>query len=464
MTMKTDRFQIVAGLVALAATVALAQQAARPADVPNVPPRGPLTVDAAAITEILGRHQGAAGLRGQGVRRASDRQLSGVHHGDARRRALRLRRPQQLAAGRPGHGQRPAARRQEQRRAGRRIHRVRDDGQPARGGVRRRHALSWCIRRASRRIATPMATALPRSRGRSSAGWASASISAAPITRSTASSLASTAGSTSPSATTASSRPWAATGARSRCAAAATCACVPTAPGSRSTHAARATTTTSRSIRILNLFARGNTNDGGGWDIRLNHFVAGAQYGYPSLFRNFGDEVVAPLADYGGGSGTGMLFIQDPGLPAPFGDALYSVDWGTNFVYRHPLKPRGATFTAGQEVFLGLPRPTDIAIDGGLEALRGKLEGRAVSLRRRADRLHRPADLPWREGLADSRHQGRDATRGSSSSSRRPIRCTAASRSTSSSGAGRRPSASRCSRSACSAPGRWRRACRRSSR
>ena len=114
----------------------------------------------------------------------------------------------------------------------------------------------------------------------------------------------------------------------------------------------------------LNLFARGNTNDGGGWDIRLNHFVEGAKYGYPSLFRNFGDEVIAPLADYGGGSGTGMLFIQDPGLPAPFGDTLYSVDWGTNFVYRHPLQPRGATFTAGQEVFLGLPRPTDIAIDG----------------------------------------------------------------------------------------------------
>jgi putative membrane-bound dehydrogenase-like protein len=114
----------------------------------------------------------------------------------------------------------------------------------------------------------------------------------------------------------------------------------------------------------MNLFARGNTNDGGGWDIRLNHFVAGARYGYPSLFRNFGDEVVAPLADYGGGSGTGMLFVQDPGLPAPFGDTLYSVDWGTNYVYRHPLQPRGATFTAGQEVFLGLPRPTDIAIDG----------------------------------------------------------------------------------------------------
>ncbi len=116
---------------------------------------------------------------------------------------------------------------------------------------------------------------------------------------------------------------------------------------------------------FLNLFARGNTNDGGGWDIRLNHFVAGGKYGYPSLFRNFGDEVIAPLADYGGGSGTGMLFVQDPGLPAPFGDTLYSVDWGTNFIYRHPLQPRGATFSAGQEVFLGLPRPTDFVLDGG---------------------------------------------------------------------------------------------------
>ena len=37
----------------------------------------------------------------------------------------------------------------------------------------------------------------------------------------------------------------------------------------------------------LNLFARGNTNDGGGFDIRLYHFVAGATFGYPTLFRNF---------------------------------------------------------------------------------------------------------------------------------------------------------------------------------
>jgi putative membrane-bound dehydrogenase-like protein len=114
----------------------------------------------------------------------------------------------------------------------------------------------------------------------------------------------------------------------------------------------------------LNLFARGNTNDGGGWDVRLNHFVYGGVYGYPSLFRNFGDEVIPPLADYGGGSGAGALYIQDPGLPAPYGDALYTADWGTSFVYRHPLKPNGATFTAGQETFLGIQRPTDLTIDG----------------------------------------------------------------------------------------------------
>jgi putative membrane-bound dehydrogenase-like protein len=114
----------------------------------------------------------------------------------------------------------------------------------------------------------------------------------------------------------------------------------------------------------LNLFARGNTNDGGGWDIRLNHFVAGGNVGYPSLFRHFNDEVLQPLADYGGGSGSGMLFVQDPGFPAEYGDTLYSVDWGTNSIYRHPLTPRGATFGAGQELFVGLPRPTDLAIDG----------------------------------------------------------------------------------------------------
>lgn len=114
----------------------------------------------------------------------------------------------------------------------------------------------------------------------------------------------------------------------------------------------------------LNLFARGNTNDGGGFDIRMYHFVAGAAYGYPALFRNFSDEVIPPIADYGTGSGTGMLYVHDSGLPQPYGDALYSVDWGRNAVFRHALKAKGATFTVDQEPFLETARPNDLAIDG----------------------------------------------------------------------------------------------------
>ena len=44
---------------------------------------------------------------------------------------------------------------------------------------------------------------------------------------------------------------------------------------------------------LLNGFARDNTNDGGGWDIRLHHFTGLEDHGYPSLFKNFTDEIVA---------------------------------------------------------------------------------------------------------------------------------------------------------------------------
>lgn len=125
----------------------------------------------------------------------------------------------------------------------------------------------------------------------------------------------------------------------------------------------------------LNLFARGNTNDGGGFDIRLYHFVAGATFGYPTLFRNFSDEVVPPIADYGTGSGTGMLYVHDAALPSPYGDALYSVDWGRNAVFRHPIAPSGATFTVQQEDFVAVARPTDMAIDGSAHLYLASWEG-----------------------------------------------------------------------------------------
>ena len=55
----------------------------------------------------------------------------------------------------------------------------------------------------------------------------------------------------------------------------------------------------------MDLFARDNTNDGGGWDVRLHHFSGLEDHGYPRLYKNFGEEHIQPLADYGGGSGCG---------------------------------------------------------------------------------------------------------------------------------------------------------------
>ena len=102
----------------------------------------------------------------------------------------------------------------------------------------------------------------------------------------------------------------------------------------------------------MNLFTRDNTNDGGGWDVRLSHIIPTGQYGYPSLFAHFNDEIVQPLADYGGGSPTGSLYLQEPGFPAGFGDTLYTCEWGRSGVFRHPLDPKGAGFKAQQEPFL----------------------------------------------------------------------------------------------------------------
>ncbi len=115
---------------------------------------------------------------------------------------------------------------------------------------------------------------------------------------------------------------------------------------------------------LLDLFARDNTNDGGGWDVRLHHFSGHTQHGYPRLFKNFPGEFVEPLADYGGGSGCGAGWIDEPGIPAAWNNAPFTADWGRDRIYRHGLTPKGATFAATQEEFIRLPRPTDLDVDG----------------------------------------------------------------------------------------------------
>lgn len=113
----------------------------------------------------------------------------------------------------------------------------------------------------------------------------------------------------------------------------------------------------------LDGIARDNTNDGDGWDIRLHHFTGLEEHGYPTLYKNFADEAIAPLADYGGGSGTSSLWLDEPGIPAKWNAAPFTVDWGRERVYRHGLTPKGATFAATQEEFAKLPRATDLDVD-----------------------------------------------------------------------------------------------------
>ena len=112
---------------------------------------------------------------------------------------------------------------------------------------------------------------------------------------------------------------------------------------------------------LLNVFARDNNNDGS-WGVLLHHFTGLDHHGYPSLFRNFPEDIVPPLADYVTGSGRGSFYLDEPGIPQKY-QGLLTCDWGKSWVYHHPLKKAGATFTAGQEEFIGALRTIDIKAD-----------------------------------------------------------------------------------------------------
>ena len=168
---------------------------------------------------------------------------------------------------------------------------------------------------------------------------------------------------------------------------------------------------TSRSIRIMNLFARGNTNDGGGFDIRLYHFVAGATFGYPSLFRNFSDEVVPPLADYGTGSGTGMLYVHD--LRCRRRTATRCTQWtGARTRCIATRCAEGRDVLRHADELIAVPRPNDMAIDGS-SAMYVASWGAAQFRYGRENRLYRPTTHQQRAGGGRrSRDRHRRAARG----------------------------------------------------
>jgi putative heme-binding domain-containing protein len=113
----------------------------------------------------------------------------------------------------------------------------------------------------------------------------------------------------------------------------------------------------------LNLFTRDNTNDGGGWDTRVSQLHASAEYGYPRLFANFSDEIMPTLGTFGGGGGTGGLYVEDPAWPAALNPALLTGDWGRSAIFHHSLLADGPTFTIDQNSFVSVPRATGMDMD-----------------------------------------------------------------------------------------------------
>ncbi len=126
---------------------------------------------------------------------------------------------------------------------------------------------------------------------------------------------------------------------------------------------------------LLRGYARDNTNDGGGWDVRMHHFTGLEDHGYPRRYVNFANEVIAPRADYGGGSGCGALFLDEPGFPEGFSNCIYTADWGRQQIYRHSLNPVGATVDVDQSEFLGMERVTDLDVDANSQIYASSWKG-----------------------------------------------------------------------------------------
>ena len=114
----------------------------------------------------------------------------------------------------------------------------------------------------------------------------------------------------------------------------------------------------------MNIFTRGNTNDGGGWNIRFSHQIQTGEYGYPVLFKHFTDEIIPALVDLGGGSGAGALFMDDATWPEKYNKVPMMADWGRSQLYIHRVTPDGASFKQKEEEFIKLPQITDLDIDG----------------------------------------------------------------------------------------------------
>ena len=115
---------------------------------------------------------------------------------------------------------------------------------------------------------------------------------------------------------------------------------------------------------FMNVFTRENTNDGVGWWVRFSHYIQSGEYGYPSLYTHFPEDMLPALGEYGQGSGTGALYLQEPGWPEKYNNNPLLADWGRSKVYLHEVTPDGASFTNEPREFLDSAQVADLDVDG----------------------------------------------------------------------------------------------------
>lgn len=113
----------------------------------------------------------------------------------------------------------------------------------------------------------------------------------------------------------------------------------------------------------MNIFTRGNTNDGKSWNVRFAHHVQTGEYGYTTLFKNFTEEIIPALVDVGGGSGAGAFYMDDDRWPEQYNHVPMMADWGRNYLFLHHVNPDKGSFVQEEETFIELPQITDLDID-----------------------------------------------------------------------------------------------------
>ena len=69
------------------------------------------------------------------------------------------------------------------------------------------------------------------------------------------------------------------------------------------------------------------------------------------------------LGMYGSGSGTGALFLQEPGWPDAYNNKALMADWGRSTVFIHGITPDNASFTDKPQAFLKVSQVADLDVD-----------------------------------------------------------------------------------------------------